>query len=211
MNETLIESISKLSLTKGDTLVIKAAPGAMDRKFFDNILEYLKKVYGESAVGLMVISDDSEISVLSKPEFSLKVKKEDEDATIPFKGSVTAVGWDLFMPKNRAKVFIAPGESVKVNIGLSVEIPEGSYGAIHPRSSAYAKDIDCKGIIDSDYRGPIFINFHNIGKSTVILDPGVSYAQLLVLPHNSPRSLTLTHELSTTERNQGGFGSSGNT
>jgi dUTP pyrophosphatase len=82
----------------------------------------------------------------------LKFKKICPEAIIPSKGSKYAAGYDLH---SLIDCSIAPKDKGLVKTGLSVIIPNGSYGRVAPRSGlAWKHFIDVgAGVIDSDYRG----------------------------------------------------------
>ncbi|RYE17427.1 MAG: hypothetical protein EOP45_15800 [Sphingobacteriaceae bacterium] len=79
----------------------------------------------------------------------MKVFRRHPDAKIPHKGSENAAGYDLFALKDGA-VWFTPH---KVETGISISIPEGTYARIAPRSSLavkYGVDV-LAGVIDFDY------------------------------------------------------------
>jgi dUTP pyrophosphatase len=94
--------------------------------------------------------------------------------------------------------------------GLSVAIPSGHYGRIAPRSGLAAKHgIQVHaGVVDSDYRGEMRVCLINHGSEMVEFKPGDRIAQLII-----ERCLITpaawADNLDSTERGQGGFGSTG--
>ncbi len=64
------------------------------------------------------------------------------------------------------------------------------------------------GVIDSDYRGEILVALHNHGQSDQEIQPDQRIAQLVVTPYFEVEFIE-TSDLSTSTRNDGGFGSSG--
>lgn len=156
----------------------------------------------------------------------LKVKKLTETAKLPTRGSSQAAGLDLFADVGK-KVLIMPGETVMVHTGISIEIPEGYFGAIYARSGLATKrglrPANCVGIIDSDYRGEIIVALHNdsllhqysasaddwyLDSLPSQIEPGERIAQLVIQPY-LPVEPNEVEELSPTERGAGGFGSTG--
>ena len=93
-----------------------------------------------------------------------------------------------------------------------MEIPEGSFGAIFARSGLATKQglrpANCVGVIDSDYRGEIKIALHNDTDEMQTIQPQERIAQLVLLDFNSI-TFNVVNELEQTERNTGGFGSTG--
>jgi deoxyuridine 5'-triphosphate nucleotidohydrolase len=82
----------------------------------------------------------------------LYFKKLHKDSQIPIKGSLKSAGYDLFSYEN---IEIPPMEKALVHTGISVQLPEYSYGRVAPRSGlTWKKFIDVgAGVIDEDYRG----------------------------------------------------------
>ena len=81
-------------------------------------------------------------------------EKVDSEAKEPLKGSPGSAGFDLFSIED---CVVKANDKYLVKTGLKMEIPEGYYGRIAPRSGlASKKFIDVgAGVIDSDYRGEI--------------------------------------------------------
>lgn len=143
---------------------------------------------------------------------NVSVKKLKEGAVLPTYGSPEAAGADLYACLDE-KITIAPGESVFVPTGLSMEIPKGYAGLIYARSGMACKrglaPANKVGVIDSDYRGEFIVVLHNHGNQAQTVEPGERIAQLVITPVLTP-AFTEVDELSDTERSGGGFGSTGN-
>ena len=141
----------------------------------------------------------------------IHVKKLTETAKLPTRGSAYAAGYDLYADLTEA-VEIEPHKTVMVNTGLSMEVPEGYFGAIFARSGLASKEslrpANCVGVVDSDYRGPFMIAVHNDGEITRTVVPAERIAQLVVMPF-LPVEFEETDTLSDTARGEGGFGSTG--
>ena len=137
--------------------------------------------------------------------------KLDPDASIPTQGSKSAAGWDL---RALEDTVVKKGKSSKIRTGLAVAIPEGWEGQIRSRSSLGAKGMimpNGVGTIDSDYRGELMVLATWIGDGEKIeLSKGERIAQMLIapVPLTTYREVSF-EELSTTDRGEGGFGSSG--
>ena len=99
-----------------------------------------------------------------------------------------------------------------IGTGLSMEIPEGYFGAIFARSGLASREAlrpaNCVGVVDSDYRGPFMIALHNDGEQERVITPGERIAQLVVIPY-LPVEFIEADTLSDTGRGSGGFGSTG--
>lgn len=137
--------------------------------------------------------------------------KLDPDASIPTQGSKSAAGWDL---RALEDTVVEKGKSSKIRTGLAVAIPEGWEGQIRSRSSLGARGMimpNGVGTIDSDYRGELMVLATWIGEGEKIeLSKGERIAQMLIapVPLTTYREVSF-EELSTTDRGEGGFGSSG--
>ncbi len=131
---------------------------------------------------------------------------------LPIKGSVSAAGYDL--KANIDKVEILPkGGSLTFGCGFIIEIPEGYFGLVAPRSGlAFKYGITLSnniGIIDSDFRGEMCVRLTNNGPKDYQVAPLERVGQLLILPVENQFSLEVVDELTETVRGSGGFGSTG--
>lgn len=144
---------------------------------------------------------------------TIKIKKLSEDALLPRRATEGAACFDLYVPKETA---IQKGRNV-VPLDIAIELPEGTYAEIRPRSGFSAKGMEdingCRrdadvlhGCVDCDYRGNIGVivrseDFFVIGKGTRI-------AQMLIADYRQCEFVE-TDDLSSTDRQEGGFGSTG--
>eukprot|EP01116_Phalansterium_solitarium_P002254 TRINITY_DN12146_c0_g1_i1.p1 TRINITY_DN12146_c0_g1~~TRINITY_DN12146_c0_g1_i1.p1 ORF type:complete len:159 (-),score=23.30 TRINITY_DN12146_c0_g1_i1:123-599(-) len=137
----------------------------------------------------------------------LRVKKLSENATLPFRASARAAGFDLASAKDY--VIPARGKAL-IATDLSVAIPEEHYGRIAPRSSlAWKSHIDVgAGVIDSDYRGPLGVVLFNHAETDFEVKKGDRVAQLIIEKIAMPEVVEVD-DLDATDRGAGGFGSTG--
>lgn len=144
---------------------------------------------------------------MKKDELKLKVKKLNNLATLPQKAHSTDAGFDLF---TYTPYRLGSHSTEILKTGLAVEIPEGYCGIIKDRSSIASKSNlkTVAGVIDSSYRGEIGIVFHNDGEMPINIEKGQKIAQMLIVAV-PPISVEEVTELTTTERNTNGFGSTG--
>jgi len=109
-------------------------------------------------------------------------------------------------------LIIPAGENKLVPTGLKMEIQEGFYLAIHPRSGLSVKHNitlgNAVGVVDSDFRGEIQAIIHNAGKDKFVIHEGDRIAQALLMKHEKVR-FDFVDEINETERGEGGFGSTG--
>ena len=142
---------------------------------------------------------------------NIKIKKINNNAVIPTRGSEYAAGYDLYSDSNEV-IEIAPHSTVKVGTGLAIEIPHGYFGAILARSGLSTKKglrpANCVGVCDEDYRGEYIVALHNDTVELMSIEPHERIAQLVVMPY-LPVEFNEVNELSNTERGSGGFGSTG--
>lgn len=142
---------------------------------------------------------------------NIKVKKLNEFAKLPTRGSSDAAGYDLYAATNQI-LDIAPHSTIKVGTGLSFELPEGTFAAIFARSGIATKrglrPANCVGVIDSDYRGPVIVALHNDTEELQFIEPGERIAQMILLPYIEMK-FNEVDELSDTSRGDSGFGASG--
>lgn len=141
----------------------------------------------------------------------IKIKKLNENAFIPTRGSQYSAGYDLYACIDDP-VTILPHSTEKVGTGLAIEIPEGYFGAIFARSGLATKEglrpANCTGVCDSDYRGEYIVALHNDTSEEKLIMPNERIAQLVVMPY-LPVEFEEVTELTDTERGIGGFGSTG--
>jgi dUTP pyrophosphatase len=138
----------------------------------------------------------------------MKIKLTDFNAQIPTKGSEHSAGYDLYSCCN---ALIYPQERMLIKTGIVLEIPEGFYGRIAPRSGLALKNgIDVMaGVIDSDYRGDIGVMLYNTDKNTPFhIKIGDRIAQLIIEKYYT-FDLQQAEDLNVSERGTGGFGSTG--
>lgn len=134
-----------------------------------------------------------------------------EGAIIPEYKTSGAAGADVcaFLSE---PVVIKSGEFAMIPTGLSFSIPEGYEIQVRPRSGLAAKNgvtvLNTPGTIDSDYRGEVKVILINHGKDAFTVNNGDRIAQLIVAPVTQG-IFEKTDELDSTERGEGGFGSTG--
>ncbi len=143
--------------------------------------------------------------------YSVRIKKLDDRATIPTYGSEFAAGADLYACTD-VKVEIAPHETKLIPTGIAIEIPVGYAGLIYARSGIASKrglaPANKVGVIDCDYRGEIMVALHNHSEEVQSIENGERIAQLVIAPYVTA-DFILADELDETVRGDGGFGSTG--
>lgn len=141
----------------------------------------------------------------------VNLKKLDEAAILPSRGSEQAAGYDLYALSD-TPLTIEPHETKMIGTGLAVAIPDGYFGAIFARSGLASKrslrPANCVGVIDSDYRGELIVALHNDSDEAKTIEAHERVAQLVIMPYLSV-SFEEVQVLDETDRGEGGFGSTG--
>jgi dUTP pyrophosphatase len=137
----------------------------------------------------------------------LKVKKLSEFASIPVRGSEFAAGYDLCAATDAS---VPSKGKALVMTDLSIEIPPNTYARIAPRSGLTWKNfLDTgAGVIDYDYRGNVGVILFNHSDKDFEIKCGDRIAQM-ILERISMAPCVEVEELGTTQRGEGGFGSTG--
>ena len=141
----------------------------------------------------------------------MKIKLLNDLAKVPTRGSKDAAGFDLYAATNY-NIEIRPNEVVKIDTGISVEIPKGYFGAIFARSGLATKQglrpANAVGVIDADYRGNIIVALYNDSTEPQTVLAQSRIAQLVLIPY-STEEIEIVNELNDTLRGEGGVGSTG--
>lgn len=132
-----------------------------------------------------------------------------ETSTLPTRANHDDAGLDLCADE---ALTIQPGERAVVGCGITIELPEGSFGAVCSRSGLALKHgvavLNAPGIIDSGYRGEVKVILINHGHAPFEVQVGDRIAQLVVQPYLA-LAPTVALSVTVTQRGDGGFGSSG--
>ena len=141
----------------------------------------------------------------------IKVKKWNDKATLPTRGSEYAAGYDLYAAIEN-NITVPAHSTEKIGTGLSFELPDETFAAIFARSGLATKQglrpANCVGVCDSDYRGEYIVAIHNDTDEDKIIEPRERIAQMILMPY-IPITFVETDELSESGRGQDGFGSTG--
>ena len=142
----------------------------------------------------------------------INIKLINENAKVPTRGSAHAAGYDLYAGADH-EIEIASHDTVKVDTGIAVEIPNGYFGAIYARSGLATnhglRPANCVGVIDSDYRGNIIVALHNDTDIEQKIGINERIAQLVIQPYLPVSFNVVVENLSETDRGSSGFGDSG--
>lgn len=108
---------------------------------------------------------------------------------------------------------LPPGGTILVPTGMAIHLADPGLAAmILPRSGLGHKYGivlgNLVGLIDSDYQGELMVSVWNRSKETFTLNPLDRIAQLVVVPVLQV-GFNVVDEFGTSERGEGGFGSTG--
>jgi len=110
------------------------------------------------------------------------------------------------------EIVIPPGQRRRVPTGIRLEIPGGYEAQVRPRSGLGFKYgitvVNAPGTIDSDYRGEVQVILINLGGEPFHIVRGDRIAQIIFAPVVQV-DFQLREGIPTTERGEGGFGSTG--
>ena len=138
----------------------------------------------------------------------VNIKKLIPEAVIPSYAKPGDAGMDLVSTSMHHD---ADGNTV-YGTGIAMEIPEGYVGLIFPRSSNAKKDLyltNHVGVIDSGYRGEIMFKFRPTVKYFMReYAVGERVGQIIIVPYPQIQC-TEVDNLTSTERGENGFGSTG--
>jgi len=128
-----------------------------------------------------------------------------KNAQLPTRGDPFAAGLDLYASEDH----LVTKKQTLVSTGVAMAIPEGYFGNIRSRSGmAYKHGVFTEaGIIDSSYRGEIKVLMYTNSEDYQI-KKGDRIAQLIIQPYSTMNPVQV-NTLDTTERGNGGFGSTG--
>jgi dUTP diphosphatase len=131
-------------------------------------------------------------------------------AWLPERSHAGDAGFDL---RSNEEAVVDPGERAMIGTGLAVAIPEGYAGLLLPRSGLASKYgltlANAPGLIDSGYRGEIFVAVVNLDRDEPVrISRGDRIAQLVVIGIPGFEAV-FSEQLPPTSRGAGGFGSTG--
>lgn len=165
-------------------------PKDMGLKVFNLIHDFINSE-GEGKVGKLLSSIDG-----LKYKCDYRLEKKDGDQ-----------GWDIRATEG---YMLDPGERKLISTSLYLELPEGLYADVRPRSGLSAKGIDvCLGLVDSSYRGEVKVCLVNNSDKKFRIIPDSRIAQI-IFGYEIMISPKKVDEISSdTHRGEKGFGSSG--
>ncbi len=141
----------------------------------------------------------------------LPIKRLDSTVQLPSYAYSGDAGLDLCSNEDCT---LAPFERKLIHTGIAIAIPDGYAGFVLPRSGlSYKQGLsmpNSPGLIDAHYRGELLVSCVNLDpKQDIVITKGERIAQL-VIQQVPIVNLVEVDELSSTDRGESGFGSSGN-
>ena len=148
---------------------------------------------------------------------TLKFKRLTSTAILPTRATAGAACFDLYAEEQQWLDDMRTRRTV--GTGIAIELPPGHVGLICSRSGLAAKEgifvVNAPGVIDEDYRGELKVSLGRLpftpqwpSETIFLIDSGMRIAQLMILPLPQLTVEEVT-DLTTTERGDGGFGSTG--
>jgi|SRR3989344_3862675 len=130
---------------------------------------------------------------------------------LPSYATEQAAGMDLRANITEA-IELKPLQRMLIPTGLFIELPKGTEAQIRPRSGLAFKNgitvLNSPGTIDADYRGEVKVLLVNLSDTPFVINDGERIAQMVIAKHETA-SWNLVQSLEESERNAGGFGSTG--
>lgn len=144
---------------------------------------------------------------------NVKIKKLYDNTQMPTRADDGSAGMDLYAHlDNDYMRVIKPHTTEMISVGFAMETPNNTYGAIFARSGLSSKKglrpANCVGVVDSSYRGEVFVALHNDTNKVQQIMNGDKIAQMIIMEYPIV-GIIETDTLSETERGTNGFGSSG--
>lgn len=133
----------------------------------------------------------------------MKIKLLDFGGITPKRAHYNDAGADVFSLENYT---INPGETVKVPLGIGLEIPDGYVGFVFPKSGLSSRGLVSElAPIDSGYRGEIHAILTNNSGGEIKINKNQKIGQMVILPV----VLAEFTENLDNSRGTGAFGSTG--
>ena len=130
---------------------------------------------------------------------------------LPKYETLGSAGMDLHANINE-DILLKPMQRALVTTGLFIALPHLYEAQIRPRSGLAHKSgvsvLNSPGTIDADYRGEIGVILINLSEKDFIIKDGERIAQMIIAPYTMAELINV-EVLSSTQRGEGGFGSTG--
>ena len=141
----------------------------------------------------------------------LKIEQLPNNKSLPEYKTEGAAGMDLAAAIEEP-LTLKPLERALIPTGIKIELEHGYEAQIRPRSGLSIKHgitlINCVGTIDEDYRGEVCVPVVNLSNEPYTIMPEERIAQM-VIAKVERAEIKVAVTLSSTQRGEGGFGSTG--
>ncbi|MFN2528600.1 MAG: dUTP diphosphatase [Candidatus Baltobacteraceae bacterium] len=147
------------------------------------------------------------------PEITVQLLRlpEGEGLALPAYMTEDAAGADICAAVHQ-QITLLPGARAMIPAGFALALPAGFEAQIRPRSGLALRHgvtvLNAPGTIDADYRGPVNVILANFGNEPFVVRRGDRIAQIIVAPV-SHAAFSIVETLDETQRDTGGFGSTG--
>jgi len=140
----------------------------------------------------------------------IRIRRLGPDVPLPSYAHPGDAGADL---TTTVDLHLEPGERALVPTGISIALPEGYVGLVHPRSGLAARCglsiVNSPGTVDAGYRGEVKVMLVNLDpRQPVVLHRGDRIAQLVV-QRVEQATFVEVDDLPASVRGEGGYGSTG--
>lgn len=155
------------------------------------------------------------------------------DVKTPTRGTSLSAGIDFYVPNDYKTIGLEPHCDLLIPSGIKASFNKGymlmaaeksgvatsrvavKFAGRTPKPTAfYSATVLGAKIIDADYQGEIHIHIINLGDELIVIEPGMKIAQFILVPVAYDEIIEVQNEQElfngeTTERGEGGFGSTG--
>ena len=188
-----------------------------------NIVDFMGQIYINGTDMDELFTNSELYNFLSNPVDAkelnpvLKIYKVDTDAVVPSKNNYSDTGLDLTIIKEYKRL---NSDTVLYDTGIKLEIPNGYYVEIVPRSSISRSGYilaNSVGIIDQGYTGNLYVALRKINNDCDDLVMPYKCCQIIMKKQIYPKIVIenlvskdvelQTDNYATTSRGSGGFGS----
>ncbi len=206
---------AELTITATKTRVQKAATGIAQDSFIGNMTA---KTLGNSKAGIAMLAtlgSTRSLKRITVLDYALSMTETvpvlivADPELLPAYAKPGDAGCDL--RASEATVVPARGR-VLVKTGVSIALPDGYVGLVHPRSGLAAKHgitvLNTPGTIDAGYRGELMVTLYNSTDSDFSIARLDRIAQLVIQQFTKAQFIEVT-SLPESHRGEAGFGSTG--
>lgn len=141
----------------------------------------------------------------------VKLCREGAQLPQPSKGNA-GVDLRVLTQNGEDKVTILPGGTYTFYTGIKMNIPEGYYIEVVPRSSTGIKKklrlMNTCGILDSSWKGETLVAVHNFGEEPVIVENNERLCQMLLRKVYEAQFVEVA-DVGSSDRGENGIGSTG--